>query len=63
MEREEEIGRRRGGKTILKSGQAWTLPAQQGQLKTGQTERDYCEVICGARRTIQDYRIEQNRIE
>ena len=28
--------RRRGGKTILKSGQEWTLPVQLGQLKTGQ---------------------------
>ena len=31
MEKEEEIDRRRGGKTILKIGQGWTLPAQ---LKT-----------------------------
>ena len=36
-EREEEIDRRRGGKTVLKSGQEWTLPAQLGQLKTGQS--------------------------
>ena len=28
--------RKRGGKTILKSGHEWTLPAQLGQLKTGQ---------------------------
>ena len=28
--------RRRGGKTISKNGQEWTLPAQLGQLKTGQ---------------------------
>ena len=28
--------RRRGGKTISKSEQEWTLPAQLGQLKTGQ---------------------------
>ena len=28
--------RRRGGMTVLKSGQEWTLPAQLGQLKTGQ---------------------------
>ena len=27
---------KRGGKTISKSGQEWTLPAQLGQLKTGQ---------------------------
>ncbi|MEW8542231.1 MAG: hypothetical protein AB2693_01745, partial [Candidatus Thiodiazotropha sp.] len=27
--------RRRGGRTILKSGQGWTLLGQQGQLRTG----------------------------
>ena len=27
--------RKRGGKTISKSGQEWTLPAQLGRLKTG----------------------------
>ena len=35
MEREEKVDRRRGGKTILKSGQGLTWPAQLGQLKTG----------------------------
>ena len=35
-EKEKEAGRRRGGKTISKSGQEWTLLAQLGQLKTGQ---------------------------
>ena len=35
MEKEEEVDRRRGGKTILESGQGWTLPAQLGQMKTG----------------------------
>ena len=35
-EKEKEADRRRGGKTISKSGQEWTLPAQLGQLKTGQ---------------------------
>ena len=34
--KEKEADRRRGGKTISKSGQEWTLPAQLGQLKTGQ---------------------------
>ncbi|MEW8547783.1 MAG: hypothetical protein AB2693_30110 [Candidatus Thiodiazotropha sp.] len=33
-ENEEEVDRRRGGKTILKSGQGWTLLAQQEQLRT-----------------------------
>ena len=32
-------GRRRGGKTILKGGQKWTLSAQPGQLKTGQSRK------------------------
>ena len=32
----KEADRRRGGKTISKSGQEWVLPAQLGQLKTGQ---------------------------
>ena len=27
------------GKTISKSGQEWTLPAQLGQLKTGQDRK------------------------
>ena len=39
MEKEEEVDRRRGGKTISKSEQGWTLPAQLGQLKTGQDEK------------------------
>ena len=36
MKKEEEEARRRGGKTILKSRQEWTLPAQLGQLETEQ---------------------------
>ena len=32
MEKEEEIDRRRGGKTILKSVHGQTLPALPGQL-------------------------------
>ena len=34
-EREENIDRRRGGKTIIMRGQGWILLAQLGQLKTG----------------------------
>ena len=34
--KEEEVDRRRGVKTILKSGQEWTWSAQLGQLKTEQ---------------------------
>ena len=37
--KKKEAGRRRGGKTISKSGQEWTLPAQLGQLKTGQDRK------------------------
>ena len=35
-EKEENVDRRGGGKTLLKSGQELILPAQLGQLKTGQ---------------------------
>ena len=56
--KEEEVDRRRGGKTILKSGQEWTFPAQQGRLKTGQVERDCCKFINGAPTTFQGYGIE-----
>ena len=36
MEKEEAVGRRRGGEAISNSGKGWILPAQLGQLKTGQ---------------------------
>ena len=36
MKGKKETDRRRGGKTILKSGQEWTLLAQLKQMKTGQ---------------------------
>ena len=36
MNGKEEVDRIRGGKTISKGGKGWTLPAQLGQLKTGQ---------------------------
>ena len=32
----KKADRRRGGKTISKSGQQWTLPAHIGELKIGQ---------------------------
>ena len=34
--KKKEADKRSGGKTISKSRQEWTLPAQLGQLKTGQ---------------------------
>ena len=58
MEKEEEVDRRRDGKTILKSGQGWTLPAQLGQLKTEQHRKGLLVVICGAPRTKQGYGID-----
>ena len=33
-----------GGKTISKSGQEWTLPAQLGQLKTGQDRKGLLQI-------------------
>ena len=33
--KKEKIDRKRDGKTILRSGQGWTLLAQPGQQKTG----------------------------
>ena len=36
--------RRRGGKTISKSGQEWTLPTQLGQLKTGQDGKGLLQI-------------------
>ena len=57
-EKEKEVDRRRGGKTISKSGQEWTLPAQLGQLKQVKMERDCCEFICGAPTIFQGYGIE-----
>ena len=47
----------------LKNGQEWTLPAQLGQLKTGQGGKGFCRFICGVPTTFQGYGIKQNRIE
>ena len=33
-----------GGKTISKNGQEWTLPAQLGQLKTGQDGKELLRI-------------------
>ena len=40
----KEADRRRGGKTISKSGQEWTLPALLGQLKTGQDGKGLLQI-------------------
>ena len=57
-EKREEVDRRRGGKTVSKSGQEWTLPAELGQLKQNKMERSCCEVICGAPTIMQGYGID-----
>ena len=36
--------RRRGGKTILKGGRGWTLPAQLGQLRTEQGRKALLQI-------------------
>ena len=63
MEKEEELDRRRGGKTMLKSGQGLTLTAQLEQLKTGQDEKGFCEVIHGVPSTWQGYGIDLARLD
>ena len=40
-ERKKRGRQKKGGTTILKSGQEWTLPAQLGQLKTGQDGKGF----------------------
>ena len=42
--KEKEADSRRGGKTISKSGPEWTLPAQLGQLKTGQDGKGLLQI-------------------
>ena len=59
MEGNKRRGRqKKRWKTILKSEQEWTLPAQLGQLKQDKVERTCCEFICGAPTTFKGYGIE-----
>ena len=44
VKRKKKADRRRGGKTISKCGQEWTLPAQLGQLKTGQDGKGLLQI-------------------
>ena len=60
MEKEEEIERERGKKTILKSEQGSTLPVQLGQLMD-KMEKGCCEANCGAQTTYQGYGIDKTR--
>ena len=47
IKKKKEADRKRGGKTISKSGKEWTLPAQQGRLKTGQDGKGLlCDMWC-----------------
>ena len=57
----EEADRRRGGKTLSKCGQEWTLPAQLGQLKTGQDGKGLLQTHLWCPDAFQGYRIEQKK--
>ena len=61
--KEKEADRRIGGKTISKSGQEWTLPAQLGQLKTGQEGKGLLQIHLWCPEDLPRLwdRIEQNR--
>ena len=56
--KEKEAHRRKGGRTISKSGQEWTLPAQLWQLKTGQDGKGLLRIHLWCRTTFQGYGIE-----
>ena len=59
--KEEEVDRKRDGKTIIKSRQGCALPADLGQLKQDRLQRCCCEVICGTPTTLRGYGITWNR--
>ena len=54
----KKADRRRGGKTISKSGQEWALPAQLGQLKTGQDRKGLLRIYLWCPTNLQGYVIE-----
>ena len=56
--KKKKVDRRKGGKTILRSGQGWTLLAQIGSSGYVYVERDCCEVVCGAPTTSHGYGID-----
>ena len=59
MKGQRKRGRqKRGGKTISKSEQEWTLPAQLGQPKTGQDGEGLLLFMSGVPTTFQGYGIE-----
>ena len=45
---EEEVDRRRGGKTTSKSEQGWSLPTPRGLWRQKKMERAGCKVVRGA---------------
>ena len=49
---EDKADKRRGGKTTLGNGQAWSLPSPRWQWKTGKMEEIGYKVICGAPATL-----------
>ena len=57
MEKDGEVDRKRGGKTIFKNGQLWTLSARLGQLKTGQGG-SCCKVIYSVPTTCKGHGID-----
>ena len=55
MKEKRRADRRRDGKTILKSGQEWALPAQLGQLKTGQDGEGLIQIYLRFPDDLQSY--------
>ena len=45
VKEKEETDRRKGGKTISKSGREWILPAQLEQPKTGQDGKELLRIL------------------
>ena len=62
-DKEQKEDRRRGGKTILKNGQEWTLPAQLGQLKTEQGGKGLLQIHLWCPDNLPRLWDKQNRIE
>ena len=56
--KKKEADRRRDGKTISKSGQEWTLPAQLRQPKTAQDGKGLLRIYLWCPTTFQGYGIQ-----
>lgn len=57
-EKEEEVDRKRDGRTVLRSGEQWTLLPQLEQLRQDLVERIFYKAICGAPVASQWYGID-----